>query len=154
LSYCCVTFFCTVLLFNGFRTPAPSVKTNAGAAAAGTNSMAANCEVELDIFSGMPNPNWPLTKTEASHFLMRLKALPPTAAKKPPGNLGYRGFIVLLTQGDHAASIRIHQGTAQITKQGVTVYFHDDGRELERWLFEIGRSHLQSEVAQTVDRQF
>ena len=56
--------------------------------------MPAHCEVELDIFSGMPNPTWTLTNAEADNFVKQLAALPRTSARELSGNLGYRGFIV------------------------------------------------------------
>jgi hypothetical protein len=50
--------------------------------------------VELDVFSGRPNPRWELDEP-ASRELRRLEsALSPAtlAAPEPPG-LGYRGFV-------------------------------------------------------------
>jgi hypothetical protein len=51
--------------------------------------------VELDIFSGNPNPVWTLTATEEKELMARVMAdpsltRPPTSA----GGLGYRGFII------------------------------------------------------------
>lgn len=51
--------------------------------------------VELDIFSGNPNPKWTLSRKEANELLDRVMADRSLAA--PPqtvGGLGYRGFIV------------------------------------------------------------
>ena len=42
--------------------------------------MPARVEVELDIFSGMPNPTWVLTDAEADSFLKQLAAAPPGPA--------------------------------------------------------------------------
>ena len=56
--------------------------------------MPARVEVELDIFSGMPNPTWVLTDAEADSFVKQLAAAPPGPATELSGNLGYRGFIV------------------------------------------------------------
>jgi hypothetical protein len=53
-------------------------------------------EVELDIFSGRPNPRWTLSPQEEQEFLTRLldKSVPMTSVSAVEGNLGYRGFIV------------------------------------------------------------
>lgn len=53
-------------------------------------------QVELDIFSGRPNPSWTLSGKEEKELLDRLTAepkaiLPPAATN---GRLGHRGYIV------------------------------------------------------------
>lgn len=59
--------------------------------------------VELDIFSGRPNPTWILSKGEERELIDRLVAdpslmLPPSAET---GGLGYRGFIVTSLSEDN-----------------------------------------------------
>ncbi|GAB3196619.1 hypothetical protein GCM10027062_06350 [Nocardioides hungaricus] len=51
-------------------------------------------EVELDVFSGRPNPRWLLTPTEAAEFTQRVLdgATPAVPVDVSEGNLGYRGF--------------------------------------------------------------
>src|SRR5262245_53930884 len=55
-------------------------------------------EVELDIFSGMPNPVWILSEREERELYDRLTAEPsqvsPAYAADEQFSLGYRGFIV------------------------------------------------------------
>jgi len=111
-------------------------------------------EVELDIFSGMPNPTWILTNAEADSFVKQLEALPPTSARELSGNLGYRGFIVQVTQGADRQLVRVQRGTVQISKGGTNVYAHDKDRNLERWLLNTGKPHLKSELLQIVEREF
>jgi hypothetical protein len=51
--------------------------------------------VELDIFSGNPNPEWTLTRKEESELIARVLAEPSlTQPPKKAGRLGYRGFII------------------------------------------------------------
>lgn len=51
--------------------------------------------VELDIFSGNPNPVWTLTAQEEKELVARVMADPSlTLAPKSAGKLGYRGFII------------------------------------------------------------
>jgi hypothetical protein len=49
---------------------------------------------EIDIFSGRPNPRWPLSETETVQVTRLMESLdPPTGAHAPdPPGLGYRGF--------------------------------------------------------------
>lgn len=50
--------------------------------------------IELDIFSGRPNPRWPLSPPAARKLAELHRTLPPSAHEPPdlPG-LGYRGFV-------------------------------------------------------------
>ena len=61
-------------------------------------------EVELDIFSGMPNPRWLLTQAEERELAERLEAEPeqvsPLATEDEQFALGYRGLIVRLIKPD------------------------------------------------------
>lgn len=51
--------------------------------------------VELDIFSGNPNPRWTLTPKEENELIARVMAEPSlTSPPKSAGGLGYRGFTI------------------------------------------------------------
>ena len=115
--------------------------------------MPMRCEVELDIFSGMPNPTWILTEAEADSFARQLAALPRTSARELAGNLGYRGFIVQCAEGADTQLIRVQKGTVQISKDARTEYAFDVGRELERWLLDTGKPHLTNELFQIAERE-
>jgi hypothetical protein len=114
--------------------------------------MPARCEVQLDIFSGMPNPTWILTNAEADSFEKQLAALPRTPARELSGKLGYRGFIVQCTQANNVQLIRIQNGAIHISKGATNVYVSDKDRELERWLLNTGRPHLKNEIFQIAER--
>ena len=115
--------------------------------------MQARVEVELDIFSGMPNPTWVLTDDEADSFLKQLAALPPGTARELSGNLGYRGFIVQTAQGADTQLIRIQNGIVHISKDATNVYADDKDRKLERWLLDTGKPHLKTELFQMAERE-
>jgi hypothetical protein len=83
-------------------------------------------EVELDVFSGRPNPRWtldPLSSVELSRLLSG------RSGDAAPERLGYRGFLVHLTDDD-SDTVRVYGEPA-----------------LERWLLETGRAHLAPELA-------
>jgi len=115
--------------------------------------MSARCEVEFDIFSGMPNPTWILTDAEADSFEKRLAALGPSASSEPLGNLGYRGFIVQCTQAANLRLIRVQKGIVKISEGETDVYASDTDRELERWLLNTGKLHLDDELFQIAERE-
>jgi hypothetical protein len=51
--------------------------------------------VELDIFSGNPNPRWTLTPKEENELINRVMAEPSlTSPPQSAGGLGYRGFTI------------------------------------------------------------
>lgn len=50
--------------------------------------------VELDVFSGRPNPSWVLEKEDAESVSKMLQNLPISQKSIPIGDLGYRGFIL------------------------------------------------------------
>jgi len=119
-----------------------------------SKAMSASCEVELDIFSGMPNPTWILTDDAADSFLKQLATLPLTSARELAGNLGYRGFIVQCTQGDDVRLTRVQNGVVHISEGATNVYAYDEDRKLERWLLDTGRLYLKDEIFQVAARDF
>ena len=109
--------------------------------------MQVRVEVELDIFSGMPNPTWVLTNAEAASFVEKLAAMSLTSATELSGNLGYRGFIVQVTEGVNTQLIHIQTGIVQISIGATNAYANDEDRELERWLLNTGKPHLKNEFS-------
>lgn len=61
--------------------------------------------VEIDVFSGRPNPRWTLTQQQTTHVEQLLRDLPSTSGPAASG-LGFRGFI--LSEGDRR--IRVGSG--------------------------------------------
>ena len=133
-------------------TPAPAGSTTASAMRGGSEAVSARVEVELDIFSGMPNPTWVLSSDEADRFLKQLAAAPRTSARELSGNLGYRGFIVHVTQGADTKLVRVQHGVVQTSEGDTTVYARDENRDLERWLLQTGKPHLDNELFQIAER--
>jgi hypothetical protein len=115
--------------------------------------MPAYGEVELDIFSGMPNPTWILTNAEIDILVKQLAALPRNSARKLSGKLGYRGFIVRLTHGSDTQLIRIQNGTVHISRGVTNIYACDVDRALERWLLNTGKPYLKSDLVEIVERE-
>ena len=88
-------------------------------------------QVELDVFSGRPNPSWSLTSAEADALESRLEDLPRSNAPAPAGNLGYRGFIV--RDGD----MRIEIGSGLVVvRRGEAVEVYTDRHHAEDHLFQ------------------
>ena len=116
--------------------------------------MSAWVEVELDVFSGNPNPVWILSEADGVIFLKKLAMLPQASAKELHNDLGYRGFIVEVINETEASLVRIQNGTVQISQNNTTVYYSDRDRHLERWLLNSGKPTLRSDLFKIVERDF
>jgi hypothetical protein len=101
----------------------------------------------------MPNPAWVLTDAQADSFVNQIAALPQAPATELSGNLGYRGFIVQVTQGAETQLIYVQADTVHISKGAAKTYAKDGSRALERWLLNTGKPHLKSEIFQMVERE-
>src|SRR5437773_4975501 len=69
-------------------SPAPSPTTPAPAAGP--------AQVELDIFSGRPNPGWTLSAADAATSHNMAAALTPASEQAYAARLGYRGISISL----------------------------------------------------------
>jgi hypothetical protein len=114
--------------------------------------MAGPVDVELDIFSGMPNPSWTLSDAEATELFDRVGTLSPASARPLAGTLGYRGFIVQLTYRGEPAVLRIQNGLVQLTSGEMVEHFDDPGRQLERYVLVSGESAVSPEILAMVAR--
>jgi hypothetical protein len=109
----------------------------------------AGMEVELDAFSGRPNPQWNLPPDKASELLSRIGSLPETKVVRLEPALGYRGF--LLREGDR--SIRVYGGIIQIQEKGIT-RTHLDTAGLERELAtDASRRGYETVVRDVLDKR-
>lgn len=78
-------------------------------------------EVELDAFSGRPNPRWTLPLAKSSEMLTKIASLrEPGDAPNPP-DLGFRGFV--LRSGGQA--IRVFGGRIVVEEQGGARVYRD-----------------------------
>jgi hypothetical protein len=90
--------------------------------------------VELDVFSGRPNPTWSLSVEQAEELLEAFQNLPPTDKLSPETGLGYRGFILSNPDriGGLSPHIRIYGGIVTMTDGYVQAY--RDDHEIEQLL--------------------
>lgn len=139
LSFCC---FSTALSM-------PAVDTYA--TAEGDSLISARVEVELDIFSGNPNPVWILSEADGVLFLNELAMLPKDSDKELSDNLGYRGFIAKMINGTEESFVRIQNGTVQLSQNETNIFYSDQDRHLERWLLNSGKPTLKSDLFKIVE---
>ncbi len=115
-----------------------------------------DAQVELDVFSGRPNPTWALSQADINTFQQKLGALPTTAAQPYPDRLGYRGLMVTLTDrasGNRALVWRVSAGVAQIAAGTAHDYYADPDQALESWLLHTGQPYLPADLFATVQAE-
>jgi hypothetical protein len=99
--------------------------------------------VELDIFSGRPNPKWDLSPEQTAELRQKLIHARPGAGNTALfERLGYRGLIVR-DPGRPGEMVRI--GFGSIMQQGGSgepKSYADPNRELERWLLSTGKGKI------------
>jgi hypothetical protein len=108
-------------------------------------------EVEIDIFSGMPNPTWTLSEADAAVFLSKLSGLQETAARPRSTKLGYRGLVVRISQ-QADREVYIQNGVIELSDQTSLTFFLDRERSLERWSIETGKKFLSHEVLEAIEK--
>ncbi|MEU1290155.1 hypothetical protein [Kitasatospora sp. NPDC005856] len=108
--------------------------------------------VEVDLYSGRPNPRFPLRPATADELTHRIAALTPaTGDAQPRDGLGYRGLRVLAGPHDTVPAITVSGGLVTVhTPDGPPRRLHDPGRALERWLLTQGAGTLDPEVVAAV----
>jgi hypothetical protein len=97
-------------------------------------------KVTLDIFSGRPNPSWPMRPEDEKELARRLAGL-RRARQVPSGeNLGYRGFVISNQPGESGmqTEVRVFEGVVTIKGNPGTSMFLDTNH-LEKWLAEQAR---------------
>jgi hypothetical protein len=116
-------------------------------------------EIELDIFSGIPNPTWMITGSQEKTLMQLLRADPLQATSMTAGTkdlgLGYRGLIVRRTKPDAGASkiTKLHPAISRRDefRVGVGPAKRDSAAE---WLLKTGRqaARLANDVQEAVER--
>src|SRR5262245_24461262 len=109
--------------------------------------------VEVDVFSGRPNPVWDLTPDEADAVRRILAALPaaPEVAASGYDGLGYRGFRVEDSESDR--TLTGWRDTVVARQDVVAAVKVDARRELERFLLRTAQTRLDAALYATVRGQ-
>jgi hypothetical protein len=113
----------------------PAVLVLLVAACGGRDSSAnVSTDVELDVFSGRPNPRWTISAHPADVW-EAIASLPTVENQQEPGHLGYRGFV--LRQG--AREARVYNGRIWVREPGGARIVRDSSR-LEERLIDAARA--------------
>ena len=106
-------------------------------------------QIELEVYSGRPNPVWNLDSKETGILLSQLEKLSQVPDATPPTErLGYRGFLIKPVGGTRRNWEELSVGFGVISeRQGLKVkYALDKARVLERWLLESARGKISEDL--------
>jgi hypothetical protein len=106
-------------------------------------------QIELEVYSGRPNPVWNLDPKETAIFLSRLENVTrATDVTSTPERLGYRGFILKPVGefGHDWEELSVGFGVIRERKGLKVKYALDEGRVLERWLLESARGKISKDL--------
>ncbi len=119
-------------------------------------------QVEVDMFSGRPNPHWELTVQESQDFAQRFQSLSIHRGEGAINEgLGYRGLIVREggeeVEGDGVPPRKLRQivishGLVVARGNGKSQQFTDENRALEKWLIHTGEGRLDDELYHQISR--
>jgi hypothetical protein len=113
---------------------------------------ASSVVVTLDVFSGRPNPTWPLAEGTTVEFLRRLHALDGSkAAPREFEDLGYRAVSAEFqdeTKG--TVVVKASRGVVTLNRAGQQFHYLDAGRQFELWLVNTGGAHLTADILRYV----
>lgn len=96
-------------------------------------------EVIIDLFSGLQNPKWFLTREKIEKLQEKLLGLPTSLPKKLP-ILGYRGVIIsnLSKIAGIQENINIFNGVISVFGNGNVRYLRDINN-IEEWILDQAR---------------
>ena len=107
--------------------------------------------VELDIFSGRPNPTAVVSHDEAAAITALVSKLPIVQRPAPePPALGYRGFAI--TDPDTGWRVRVHHTTVTEGVGSDVVVRYDPQASLERMLSEIAGANVDAPTRDFMER--
>jgi hypothetical protein len=116
-----------------------------------SNGVTAMVVVEMDVFSGRPNPTWDLAGSQLLELQEALQGLPPINDPLAEGGLGYRGFVLL--NPDRLAGlppqIRICGGIVTMT-DGQARSFYQDVHGVEHRLLQLASLHGYKDITDSV----
>jgi hypothetical protein len=106
-------------------------------------------KIELDVFSGRPNPEWSLSAADETYLLEKLQNAAAVPAKSFEQPLGYRGMVVYVS-GNPPAIYRVWKDFISKDIEGKVTMYADDHRALEMWLLVSGKPSLEADLFQTI----
>ena len=97
--------------------------------------------IEIDVFSGRPNPTFEIGAKESSELQRLLTGLPQVPTNPPEPGLGYRGFIIRFDRAEvpgMLSPIRVYGGYVVVEGDPNRPVYRDT-KACEHWLKQKAR---------------
>ncbi len=107
-------------------------------------------QVELGLYSGVPDPAWTLTEEQANELATALAGLTRVEVNPPVGGLGYHGFTIVAADGTLVA----YAGKVSSVDADPPYILDDPGRIIERLLLDTAQPHVTAEELRVVADAF
>jgi hypothetical protein len=102
-----------------------------------------NANVELDVFSGRPNPSWQLNAADIGEVINKLQQARQThPVRRSEGKLGYRGVTLRINRGTQFDIWIINDGL--ILHEGTQL--EDPNREIESLILHTMPKEIEDQV--------
>lgn len=149
---------CCVLLLAGCARPQHAAKPTTAAspitaeAAQRNEATMTKPQLEVDLYSGRPNPKGELAEDALRSLSALLGALAATEPVTMFDGLGYRGLVVTFTGKDDGqkVTLRIYKGVIERRAGAATTYLADPERQAARLLLKATRQWLEPEPARLI----
>lgn len=111
-------------------------------------------DVEVDLYSGRPNPRFHLEQEVATELMRLLTDLPPLSGHAAPREtLGYRGLRIMGMDESPVAEIVVSGGVVFVRdRDGAERQLKDPDRRLERWIIDTGATKLDPGAVAAVNQ--
>jgi hypothetical protein len=106
--------------------------------------------VELDVFSGRPNPSWQLSAEQVDELLGAFQGLLAVDQVPPENDLGYRGFVLQNPGGVGGLPSRIRVCNGLIVTSNGHVQVYQDTNLVEHQLFKQAAQHGYQSILDSV----
>jgi hypothetical protein len=105
--------------------------------------------VELDVFSGRPNPTWVVEDEQARELVAALSALPTTSAPSAtPDGLGYRCFRLVGVPS--MGVVTAGYGSITVTNGASVAHRLDPQRTVEAMLLRSAQGRVDEALLRTI----
>lgn len=159
LFCCCLLLVICLLLGCQPITVSPKLAADEDPMPKTSTQDPAFASVEVDLFSGQPNPKWEMSQEQADHFYQMLQQRSTIVQAELFDGLGYRGFIIETAPAPESGGrmlVSVQGGIIKVvesTGQQI-IYYEDTNQELEKWLFEQSQQYLDQELRALVEATF
>ena len=108
--------------------------------------------VELQVYSGRPNPSWDLSAQDVAELARRMADLPRSHQPFVEGGLGYGGFVIWNPENAAGLPTTIKVFNAIGIPEAAGIAAYHDVHDIEGWLLEQARQHGHGAILSEVGK--